>query len=277
MRCPVDFTTGLGQQVSGKPYSVTWGIIQEFQAQPDTDATRQGNYAFPAPISFDRVIKNLQFKFTQQVTGVRLILQEVNSSGPIIFQSHTDAEWEAGEGLDVDVNGNGIIDLFDPEQGTPLLFETSIPLWVTIEKFGDDSDLILEGTVLNPLAPGTFLPFTIQDYFIETREELVNSKIYTPVYKNANSTDLTISDLETIAADTSNASGGAFTLNVNVDDVNVFWVYDYAGNWNFLARRLTIALSNGDTYALTRRRRKYTFYKDEQGNWQWYYTPWFVG
>jgi hypothetical protein len=272
---PVNFSAVSPEAVTGKPFSFRWSDIQFFPAQPDTDATNQGNYQFLAPITFDRVITSLNFKVQTPVNGVRVIIQENNSSGPVIFKSHTDLEWERGEGIVFDLSGNGTIDLLDPEQGTPILVETSIPLFVTIEKFSNPQDLVIVGTVLNPAAPGLFLPFLTQNYFIETRSELVNSLIYTPVYKNATSADLSVNNLETIAADTD--SFGALTLNVNVDDVDVFWVFDYAGRWNSFSRRVTVSLSNGDNYFLTRRNRKYFFYKDDQGNWQWYYEPHFLG
>ena len=272
---PVSFSAVSPETVTGKPFSFQWSDIRFFPAQPDTDATNQGNYQFLAPITFDRVITSLNFKVQTPVNGVRVTIQENNSSGPVIFKSHTDLEWQNGEGLVFDVNGDGSVDLLDPDQGTPILVETSIPLFVTIERFSDPQDLVIVGTVLNPAAPGLFLPFLTQNYFIETRSELVNSLIYSPVYKDANSTDLTINDLETIAADADTAGG--FTLSVDVNEVNVFWVFDYAGRWSPLARRITIALSNGDNYFLTRRNRKYLFYKDESGDWQWYYEPHFLG
>lgn len=272
---PVDFSAVSPQFVTGKPFSFQWSDIRFFAAQPDTDATNQGNYQFVAPVTFDRVITSLNFKVQTPVTGARVVIQETDASGPVIFKSHTDLEWENGEGIIFDGNGDGTVDLLDPEQGTPILVETSIPLFVTIEKFQNPQDLVVVGTLLNPAAPGLFLPFLTQNYFIETRSEIVNSFIYTPVYKNANSTDLNVSDLETIAADTD--SFGALTLTVDVNNVNVFWVFDYAGNWNSGSRRVTVSLSNGDNYFLTRRNRKYFFYKDEQGNWQWYYEPHFLG
>ncbi len=274
---PVDFSVvqGDGKTVTGKPYSIDWGEIQPFAAQPLNETSNVGNYSFPAPVTFQRVISQIQFKLVTQITGVRLTIQEINASGPIIYQSHNDEEWQAGEGLNVLPNGDCIINLLDPDQGTPILVEPAITLWVTIEKFDNPSELDLIGTVLSPLAPGVFLPFVLQEYFIEERSGLVNAKIYTPVYKNALSSDLSISDLETIAADADFAGG--FTLTVDVSEVNTFKVFDYAGRWNAGSRRITVALSNGDNYFLTRRNRNYFFYKDESNNWQWYYTPNFLG
>lgn len=272
---PVDFAATGSQKVTGKPYSIEWGEINFDNTQPLTEATRQGNYSFPAPVTFTRVISQINFKLLTQITGVRLVISEASLGGVTIFKSHTDAEWEAGGGVDVDPSGMGVIDLLDPEQGTPILVETTVPLFATIEKYGDDSGLTLVGTTLNPAAPGLFLPFQTQNYFLETRSELVNSKIYSPIYKEANSTSLAISNLETVAADTD--VNGAFSLSVDVAEVNTFWVFDYAGRWNNNSRRLTINLSNGDSYQLTRRNRKYFFYKDESDNWQWYYESFFMG
>ena len=251
-----------------------------FNAQPDTDATNQGNYSFPAPVTPpDRVISKIFVKVQTQVTGVRLVLRELSPTGPIIFKSHSDAEWESGEGIVFDVAGDGVINMTDESNdyatGYPFAVSVSVPLFATIEKFENPEQLVLVGTTVNPAAPGVFLPYQIQEYYLETRSELVNSLIYTPVYKDANSTDLTINDLETIAADTDSA--GSVTLTVDVNNVNVFWVFDYAGRWNAGSRRVTIALSNGDNYFLTRRNRKYFFYKDESGNWQWYYENHFLG
>jgi hypothetical protein len=119
-------------------------------------------------------------------------------------------------------------------------------------------------------------------YLIQNVQQYNDKRIYhledeVPTYKNANTpaNELFINNAETIAADTDAA--GAFTLSVNVDDVDWFNVFDFAGRWNAGSRRLTIALSNGDNYFLTRRNRKYFFYKDEQGVWQWYYTFYFLG
>jgi hypothetical protein len=272
---PVDFSATGDQKVTGNPYSIEWGEINFDNTQPLTEATRQGNYSFPAPVTFTRVISQINFKLLTQVTGVRLVISEASAGGVTIFKSHTDAEWESGAGVDVDATGMGIINLLDPEQGTPILVETTVPLFATIEKYGDDSDLTLVGTTLNPAAPGLFLPFQTQNYFTETRSELVNSKIYTPIYKQANSSDLTINNMETIAADAD--VNGAFSLTVDVTSVSVFWVFDYAGGWNGGSRRIDIILSNGDTYQLTRKNRKYFFYKDEADNWQWYYQSFFMG
>ena len=274
---PVDFSVvqGDGKTVTGKPYSIDWGEVQPFAAQPLNETSNVGNYSFPAPVTFQRVISQIQFKLVTQTTGVRLTIQEINASGPVIYQSHNDEEWQAGEGLNVLPNGDCIINLLDSDQGTPILVEPAITLWVTIEKFDNPSQLDLIGTTLSPLAPGVFLPFVLQEYFLETRSELVNAKIYTPVYKNALSSDLSIGDLETIAADADFAGG--FTLTVDVSEVNTFKVFDYAGRWNAGSRRITVALSNGDNYFLTRRNRNYFFYKDESNNWQWYYTPNFLG
>ena len=272
---PIDFSVilGDGKKVTGKPYSIDWGEIQPFAAQPLFNESRQGNYSFLAPITFDRTVTKINFKFQSQVTGVRLVIQENDASGPVVFRSHNDEEWESGEGLNIDVNGDGVVDLFDPDQGTPILFETTVPLWITVEKFGDDSGLVILGTTT--LFPPLFTPYTIQEYFLESRSELVNAKIYTPVYKSASSSDFSINDLETIAADADFAGG--FTLTVDVNEVNTFKVFDYAGRWNSGSRRITVALSNGDNYFLTRRNRSYFFYKDESNNWQWYYTPNFLG
>lgn len=265
---PVDFSVTLGEMITGKPYSVDWGEISFFNAQPLMESTRQGNYSFLAPVTFDRVITKFNVKLQSQVTGVRLTIRENNQSGAVIFKSHTDAEWQQGQGISIDANGDGVIDLLDPDIGTPILVETSIPLWVTVEKFQNPQDLFIVGTTVSPLNPGVFLPFTTQEYFIESRSELVNAKIYTPIYKNSTSPDLNIQDLQTIAAD---GSLGSFALSVDVSEVNVFQVFDFNGNWNSGSRKITVNLSNGDTYELTRSNRIYYFYKDESGNWQWYY------
>ncbi len=270
-----DRTLGDGQTVSGKPYSIDWGEVQYFPAQLLDEAENIGNYSFPAPVSFDRVTSKLTFRFKNQVSGVRVTIQELSPTGPIIYQSQNDAEWMAGEGLDVQLDGTCVVDLFDPDQGTPTLFETTVPLFVTVEKYTNPEQMISIGTLVSPIAPGIFLPYITQEYFLETRSELVNAKIYTPVYKNADSTDLAINDLETIAADAD--FNGGFTLTVDVSEVNTFKVFDYAGRWNAGSRSITVALSNGDNYFLTRKNRTYFFYKDELNNWQWYYTPNFLG
>ena len=153
--------------------------------------------------------------------------------------------------------------------------EIDIPVGslLTVKITSDDGDVKLLGDSVSGI------PYLVQNVQQYNDKEIYHLEDEIPTYKNASTppNELFINDAETISADTSNASGGAFTLSVNVDDVSWFKVFDFGGNWNFLSRRLTIALSNGDTYALTRRRRKYTFYKDEQGVWQWYYTPYFVG
>ena len=271
---PVDFSSS--GEITGKPYSLSWGEYQMLSAQPDTDATRQGDYTFPAPVNEpDRVISKIFVKVQSQVSGVRVVLRELSPSGPVIFKSHSDAQWEAGEGIEFDINGDGVINLVDEANefatGYPFAVSTQISLFATIEKFENPEELVLIGTVLNPLAPGVFLPYQIQEYYLETRSELVNSLIYTPIYKDANSTDLNINNLEAIAADTDSA--GSLTLSVDVDNVDVFWVFDYAGRWNGNQRRVTVSLSNGDNYFLTRRNRKYFFYKDSSNTWQWYYQP----
>lgn len=275
---PVDFSVvqSDGKTVTGKPYSIDWGKIQPFAAQPLNETSNVGNYSFPAPVTFQRVISQIQFKLVTQITGVRLTIQEINASGPIIYQSHNDEEWQAGEGLTVLPNGDCIINLLDPDQGTPILVEPAITLWVTIEKFDNPSQLDLIGTTLSPLAPGVFLPFVLQEYFLETRSELVNAKIYTPVYKNENSTDLTINNLESIAADvTTLPFGGSFTLTVDVNEVDFFRVFDYAGLISPF-REVIVSLSNGDNYILDRNARMWEWYKDENGVWQWFYYRNFI-
>lgn len=118
-------------------------------------------------------------------------------------------------------------------------------------------------------------------YLIQNVQTWVDNRVYhledeVPTYKNAltPANELFVNNAETIAAD---ASSGSITLDVNVDDVDWFNVFDYAGNWNFLTRRVTLNFSNGDTYVLTSRRRRYFFYKDEGGAWQWYYTNYRAG
>ncbi len=269
----VDFSAVLGEKVSSNPYSLDWGIIEYFAAQPLDETSLVGNYSFTTDVSFNRVVSKIDFKCVNQVSGVRIIIRETDESGPVIYQSHNDVEWQSGQGLDIDVNGECSIDLLDPEQGTPILVETTILLNITIEKFENPNELELIGSLVSPLAPGVFVPYFVQEYFLETRSELVNAKIYTPVYKNSSSAELEINNLETIAAD---VSSGSFVMSVDDSVVNSFSVFDYAGSWSS-SDSVTINLASGDTYILTRSRRKYNFYKDEGGNWQWYYLNYRAG
>lgn len=151
--------------------------------------------------------------------------------------------------------------------------EIDIPVGATLQVkiTSDDGDVKMLGDSVSGI------PYLVQSVQQYNDKQIYHLEDEVPTYKSAltSPTDLFINNAETIAADTDVA--GAFTLSVDVNEVDWFNVFDFAGRWNFGSRRLTIALSNGDNYFLTRRNRKYFFYKDEQGVWQWYYTPHFLG
>lgn len=121
----------------------------------------------------------------------------------------------------------------------------------------------------------TSTPYVIQDVLLwnDVPVGLLSDQV--PKYKNAFSTDLIAYDGQTYAADASNLSGGGFTITADAN-ANSFSVFDYAGNWNGGMRTVTVSIG-ADNYFLTRRNREYFFYKDEIGNWQWYYKPNFRG
>ncbi len=155
--------------------------------------------------------------------------------------------------------------LFDYEP--EIDFKVGDVLMVTITS--DDGDVKMLGDNI------TGFPYLIQNVQTWNDKRIYHLQDDIPTYKDANTpaNELFINDAETIAADT---SSGSVTLAVDDGSLDWFNVFDYAGNWSF-SNRVTLNFNNGDTYTLTRRRRRYFFYKDAGGLWNWYYTDYRAG
>lgn len=231
----------------GNDYSLPINLI-------DTDVLTNPVYSLPIPPIGDEegqtattavvkidptsVLTNLKLKFTINGTDFTTLTLASIPSGDFIFDYEPEIDFKVGD-----------------------------LLMVTISS--DDGDVKMLGD------SNTGFPYLIQNV-----QTWVDKRIYhladdIPTYKNSTTpaNELFINDAETIAADT---SGGAITLDVDVSNIDWFNVFDYAGDWSS-TRRVTLNFSNGDTYVLTRRRRRYFFYKDEIGVWHWYYTDYRAG
>ena len=144
--------------------------------------------------------------------------------------------------------------------------EIDIPVGATLQVkiTSEDGDVKMLGDSVSGI------PYLIQNVQQFNNKEIYHLEDDIPRYVDSTSSAEAkiINNVETIAAD---GTAGAFTLSVDVNDVDSFQVFDFAGNWNGGSRKVTVSLSNGDTYELTVRRRIYFFYKDENGDWQWYF------
>lgn len=76
---------------------------QNVVVQPNDDENQQGNWVAWVPITSTRIIDDVTIRHIGTATGVRLVLRDAanqtQTDGPILFQSHTEAQAEAGQGL----------------------------------------------------------------------------------------------------------------------------------------------------------------------------------
>lgn len=138
----------------------------EVTLQPDKSENQAGNYSFQAPVTFNRNITEITIEMAQNVDNVRITFRENNSSGPILWESHTDQVWEAGGGYTFVADTETQLDLIDSAR-----VDTTIPLFVTIERFTNPSQMVVKGATIM----GQFLPFLRQKYTIQTRVELADA------------------------------------------------------------------------------------------------------
>lgn len=85
--------------------------LQDQVLQPLDNETRTGDWVAWVPVTADRIIKRIRVRFAQAATGVRFVIRQADNQtqtdGPVLYRSHTDSQWNAGEGLSVTADPAG--------------------------------------------------------------------------------------------------------------------------------------------------------------------------
>lgn len=226
----------------------------EFIAQPvDTGIVTNPDYSSIIPVADPSNPED-----GQNLLSVKFKLDPSSVTDNIVVAFTIDGTVFGGETLDlIPLGGN----VYNAVYKFPIDIEVGDLISATITSPDGDVVTLGDSTTGVPYLEPTV---TLWNF----KEVAFKNQGIVPVYKNKDSINLAISGAETISAD---GTAGAFTLTVDVNEVDSFSVFDFAGNWNNNSRKITVSLSNGDSYELTKSNRIYFFYEDEGGIWQWYY------
>lgn len=125
---------------------------------------------------------------------VRDSVDQTNTEGVILYQSHTDSQFQAGQGFSISAGDN----TFTLPNGAKLS-DTRFVYIVVEQAAGSSGTLNILGSTLDIGGITQFYAYLEQEYVLEELKTIVDTDIYTPRYVNS---DTTVKDLETIAADT---------------------------------------------------------------------------
>jgi hypothetical protein len=235
-----------------------------------------GRESIIVPFSFASVSLPIETVFSDELTNpvwTVVVPQVIDEDGQTA--TFADVKFAATSTLtnvvlDVTVNGTFQIRLnvgtitvgdFNFEYEPPFDFKVGDTIQFAISS--EDGDVVMLGNNVSGI------PFVTQDVNLWKNTQLSFRKDFVPKYVNSASSveDRTAQNAQVYAAD---GTAGAFTITADAD-AEFFSVFDFAGNWNAGARKITVVIGL-DSYELTQRKRNYFFYKDEGGTWQWYFS-----
>ena len=99
-----DGTTGIN-------FALRRDNLQSIVLQPNDDETVVGTWTAHVPVTGNRIIKRLRTRFAQNATGIRIVIRQAadvsDTTGAILYQSHTESDWNNGAGLSVTSSPEG--------------------------------------------------------------------------------------------------------------------------------------------------------------------------
>ena len=164
-----DGTTGVNYAL--RRHTPTSAVVQPVQTE-----TNIGTWSAHVPVTPPtRILKELRVRFAQPATGIRFTLRAASSNtqtdGIILFQSHTDAEWNNGSGYSVIESPVGAPENFSVViDRSAKVIENTI-LYVVVEQNTQGTgDIELRG--INTTIGGVtgFFAYLEQDYVLEAQD-----------------------------------------------------------------------------------------------------------
>lgn len=161
-----DGTTGIN-------YAIRRHTFTSATVQPDQSETLVGRWAQHVPVSSPtRILKELRVRFAQDATGIRFTLRaastQTQTDGIILFQSHTDSDWNRGAGYSVQESPIGAPESFSvPIDRSARVVENTL-LYVVVEQNTQGvGDIELRGlnTTIGPVTG--FFAYLEQDTVLE--------------------------------------------------------------------------------------------------------------
>ena len=145
--------------------------------QPLEDETNLGKWEAGIPVTFTRILTKLRIKFGAAATGVRLTIRFANSqtdkTNTILYQSHTDAEFNAGGGFSV---STGLFEFVLGTEDAKVIKDKFV--YVVLEQNTQGTgEIQLLGSTIDIGGITQFYAYLEQTYVLEEKVKLENKGV----------------------------------------------------------------------------------------------------
>lgn len=179
---------------TGVNYATRRHTLTATTVQPLQDETNVGNWTAHVPVTAPtRILKELRVRFAQPATGIRFTLRAASSftqtDGIILFQSHTDSDWNNGAGYSVQESPLGApVNFSVPIDRSAKVIENTL-LYVVVEQNTQGiGDIELRGSTLT-IGPVTgFFAYLEQDTVLEDRDLVPLAEDIPAAFRNTHRT-----------------------------------------------------------------------------------------
>lgn len=199
---------------TGQNLAVNRSDRQMVVLQPAFSETNTGTWSAHVPVTETRIVKAIGSRFASVATGVRVTARNASSTsdttGVILYQSHTDQEWNNGGGIDI-VAAPAVTTVNIDNSAK---FIQGNLVYVVIEQHPTGTGTLeIQGitTTIGPIGP-QFFAYLEQTYVIETLNQVAMQNELSAVATSGSYNDL--SNAPTIPTDTNDfVDSASFSLS----------------------------------------------------------------